>query len=69
MKRKLKYSLYNLFEETPVEVVRMQTKIKAIMASGVVATWMATSDHVGVILSLIAGAIDFLITGFGYEES
>lgn len=69
MKRKLKYSLYNLFEETPVEVVRMQAKIKAIMAGGVVVTWMETNDSVGIILSLSAGIIDFLIGGFGYEEN
>jgi hypothetical protein len=69
MKRKLKYSLYNLFEETPVEVVRMQAKIKAIMAGGVVVTWMETNDRVGIILSLSSGIIDFLIGGFGYEEN
>lgn len=68
MKRKFTYSFYNLFQETPVEVVRLQTKIKAIMAGGVVVTWMQTNDHVGLILSLTAGAIDFLITGFGYRE-
>ena len=52
MKRKFNFSIYNYFEETCPDVIKLQAKIKALLGTGTIATFIATDAKTTLIVAL-----------------
>jgi hypothetical protein len=62
------FSLFNLFNETQKEVVRLQTIFKGLMGTSMVVTWVESNSTYALWVGIAAGFIDMLLACFYFEE-
>lgn len=66
-KYKVCFSVFNLFEDTQKEVVKLQTMFKSFLGSAVIVTWLSSSATFALVVGIGAMVIDTILACFSFE--
>lgn len=67
-KYKIYFSLTNLFGQTQAEVVKLQTYLKGIMATGAITTWLSVNAEIAIYVGIGGVIADTLLACLYFEE-
>lgn len=67
-KYKVYFSIFNLFNDSQKEVVKIQTYIKAGTATVATSTFMATNAEMAMIVGAVGFLLDAITACFYFEE-
>lgn len=67
-KYKVHFSVFNLFNESQKEVVKLQSILKALMGTGMIVTWLETNSGYAIWVGIGAGVADALLACLYFEE-
>jgi hypothetical protein len=68
LKKRYKFSFYNLLDSTPKEVIALQNQIKLFGGAIMASTYVTASEHYTLLAMCVFFLINELIGCIGYEK-